>query len=281
MNKTNITLAALVKRFWKKAVFTWLLVVLEGLFLLVIPLVIGWAVDDLIKGDVEGLVQLGTVCLLLFFVGAARRFYDTRVYSGIYRKVGNELILREHGRKIPLSKISARANLFLEFIEFLENSLPDIFNQFVGMAGTLCIIAFINMQVFFSCLIGLLFTGFIFSLSQKKMFFLNKGQNDELEKQVDIIAGNRPENIKKHFKNLMGWNIRLSDLETINFSFTWAVLAGVLLYSVVTVASSDMSSFGQVVSVVMYVFGFIDSVMTFPLYYQQVIRLNDIAARLS
>ena len=117
---------------------------------------------------------------------------------------------------------------------------------------------------------------------------MNKGQNDELEKQVEIIAqqadppsnGNRDSNrLEKHLKTLMGWNIKLSDLETLNFSMTWIVLAGVLIYSVVAVASSGASP-GRVVSAVMYVFGFIESVMTFPLYYQQVIRLNEIAGRL-
>lgn len=281
MNTTDISLAGLVRRFWPKAIFTWLLVVLEGLFLLVIPLVIGWAVDDLIRGDVKGVIQLVTVLFLLLFVGAARRFYDTRVYSGIYKTVSNELVLREHSRDTPLSTISARANLFLEFTEFLENSLPDFFNQFVGMAGTLCIIAFINLQVFFSCLAGAVLSWAIFALSRKKMLLLNHGQNDELENQVAVIAAGKPDRIRKHFSSLMTWNIRLSDLETMNFSFTWVILSGVLIYSVVTIASPGTASFGQMVSMVMYVFGFIDSVMTFPLYYQQVIRLSDIAARLS
>lgn len=65
-----------------------MLVVLEGLFLLVILLVIGWAVDGLIKGRIGGLIHLVAVCLLLLEVGADRRFYDRRVYSGIYRRMG-------------------------------------------------------------------------------------------------------------------------------------------------------------------------------------------------
>jgi hypothetical protein len=58
------------------------------------------------------------------------------------------------------------------------------------------------------------------------------------------------------------------------------ILAAVLLASIIVVATSASASFGQVVSTVMYVFGFMESVMTFPLYYQQVIRLQEIAGRL-
>jgi len=281
MTSQNISLKTLLRRFWKKALVTWLLVVLEGVCLLLMPLVIGWAVDDLMKKDALGIIQLGLLCLVLLIIGAGRRFYDTRVYSGIFREVSSELVTREKRRETSVSKISARANLFTEFIEFLENSIPDIFNQFIGLVGTLCIIVFINIQVFWACLAGAAVIGMVYILSRKKMLNLNKGQNNEFERQVDIIAFHSSENVKTHFRNLMAWNIKLSDLETINFSLTWVVLAGVLVFSIVVVASSATSSFGQVVSIVMYVFGFIESVMTFPLYYQQMIRLREIASRLS
>ena len=112
------------------------------------------------------------------------------------------------------------------------------------------------------------------------MLRLNQGQNDEFEGQVDVLASNSRKQAKAHFKNLTIWNIRLSDLETINFSLSWAILSAVLLVSVILVATSASASFGQVISIVMYVFGFMESVMTFPLYYQQVIRLQEIASRL-
>ena len=117
-------------------------------------------------------------------------------------------------------------------------------------------------------------------MSQNKILNLNKGQNNELERQVDIIASRDTDSVKTHFQNLVAWNIRLSDLETINFSLTWVVLTGVLLGSILLAATSTETSFGQVVSIVMYVFGFMESVMTFPLYYQQMIRLREIAGRI-
>ncbi len=50
--KSQISLNILVRRFWKKTLVTWVMVVCEGLILLVMPLVIGWAVDDLMHKDV-------------------------------------------------------------------------------------------------------------------------------------------------------------------------------------------------------------------------------------
>ena len=184
----KISVKALITRFWKKTMLTWTLVIMEGLCLLFMPLVIGWAVDDLMDGQFKGMIQLASLCMVLLIVGAGRRFYDTRAYSDIYRQVSNELVGYENSRRTSVSKISARANLFTEFIEFLEKSLPDIINHFIGLVGTLFIIAFININVFGVCMAGTVVIVIIYLISQSRILKLNKGQNDEFERQVDVIA---------------------------------------------------------------------------------------------
>jgi len=54
----------------------------------------------------------------------------------------------------------------------------------------------------------------IYILTSKKSFRLNKSYNDQLEKQVDVLSEKDNHQIKSHFKSVMKWNIRLSDLET-------------------------------------------------------------------
>ncbi len=277
----GMSLKYLVKRFWKRTLLTWILVLLEGISLVAMPMVIGWAVDDLMGSSLTGVFKLAALCLFLLFVGASRRVYDTRAYAKIYNTVANELVAQEQKQNTILSKISARTNLFTEFIQFLEESIPGIIQQFINLAGTLIIIVFIDVKVFFACLISVAITAVIYGFSERRIFRLNKGGNDEIEKQVDILASNNEVKIHNHFKNLMAWRIKLSDLETLNFSLIWIVLAAVLVFTVITVTSSGNVTFGQVVSTVMYVFGFIESIMIFPLYYQQIIRLQEIATRLA
>ena len=185
MSMQHISLCLLLLRFWRKAMPTWLLVILESSCLLLMPLVIGWAVDGLFNNQTKGIVYLGSLCLVLLVVGAGRRFYDTRAYSSIYRAVSHEIVTNESRRNTGVSKVTARTNIFTEFIEFLENSLPEVFSQAIGFAGTLGIIAFIDFRVFWACLAGASLTSLIYFLSQKCMLRLNKGQNDEFEKHVD------------------------------------------------------------------------------------------------
>lgn len=280
-SSTNVSLRNLLRRFFLKASLTWVLVLLEGLALVSMPVVIGWAIDGLMNDSMTGAYQLGGVCLFMLFVGAGRRFYDTRAYAKIYVTVASEVVEQERQQSSELSKTTARVNLFTEFITFLEKSIPGILQEFINMAGTLAILLMMDVDVFFACLIAVGITFAVYRLSERRIFRLNEGGNDELERQVDVLRSNKNGRIETHFKNLMHWNVKLSDQETVNFSLIWIVLASVLVFAVATMSSSGNATFGQIVAVVMYVFGFIESVMAYPLYYQQLIRLSEISTRLS
>ncbi|MEM9593770.1 MAG: ABC transporter six-transmembrane domain-containing protein [Acidobacteriota bacterium] len=281
MSTPTLTLPHLIRRFWRLTAPTWVLVLLESAFLVAVPLVIGWAVDDLVEGRLRGLVELAALCVLLLVVGAGRRFYDTRAYARIYRIVSWELVAREKRRGAELSRIAARTGLFGELIDFLEESIPELLQQVVGLIGSLVIIALIDVDVFLMCLAGLAFTTAVYGLSEGKIFRLNAGANGELERQVEVLeSGSAPE-IRRHFKQLMGWRIRLSDLETLNFSAIWVGLALLLVASVALISSAGDVRVGSIVSMVMYVLGFIESVLVLPLYFQQWVRLQEIGNRLA
>ncbi len=278
--KWELSLKGLVKRFWKRTVLTWILVLCEGAVILLMPLAIGMAVDDLINTRWAGILQLVSLCFLLLIIGAARRLYDTRIYAGIYKIVGNELVRQGKASNISISKISAWTNLFNEFIEFLENSIPDLVHQSIGFIGTLFIIAFMHVGVFWACLASAVLTLSVYILGEKRIFRLTKGLNDEFEKQVGIFLTGRHGHVKQHFRKLMVWNIKLSDFETFNFAVIWIGLSASLVYSTVAASASGTATPGQVLAVMMYVFGFMENVMSFPVYFQQLIRLNDISQRI-
>jgi len=230
-------------------------------------------------GSFRGLLELAAFSLLILITGSARRFYDTRVYSEIYREVSGELVQRETARGKDVSTVAARARLLTEFVEFLENSLPDILIHLISLFGTLVILAIIDLRVFGVCLVGGLVTGGIYAFSEKRILWLNRGQNDELERQVSAIESRDALRVDAHFRRLMRWNIRLSDLETVNYAFVWLVQAAVMLASIVIVAR-EAAGYGTVIAVVMYVFELMESVMTFSLYIQHLLRLREIGERL-
>ncbi|MGH1365985.1 MAG: ABC transporter six-transmembrane domain-containing protein [Calditrichia bacterium] len=275
-----ISLSNLLYRFRAKILYTWTLVVAEAVLLLLFPLFMGIAIDDFVKGSYRGLYALTGIAFVSLIAGAGRRFYDTRTYAQIYTTISPEMVEKEQRRNSTTSVISARVNLATEFVEFLENHFPAMFASIIALSGTIIIIYFMNINVFFACVISTILIGILYALTSRKTYSLNGDFNSELENQVSVLSGNEPHIIATHFKNVMRWNIRLSDLETVNFSLSWIVLMALLVYAIIAVIESGISAHGQVLAILMYVFNYIESVITIPLFYQQFVRLKEIAHRL-
>ena len=276
----TLSLRQLFAQFRWRILATWLLVILESGLMLMFPLVIGIAIDGLLQQVYYGVYLLGLIGGLTVITGAARRFYDTRLYAGVYAKAAERIVTQERERKANVSVISARTNMAKELVEFLENSFPAIIDCVIGLTGTLMMVWLLQTQVFVACLTatGIILT--IYAVTSNRTWSLNKGANDESEKSVEVISEATIFDVSSHFGRLMRWNIRLSDLETVTFSLSWGVMLAVLLFSVVGTIQSGVTAQGQVLSILMYVFGYIESVIALPLFYQQFVRLQEITGRL-
>jgi ABC-type multidrug transport system fused ATPase/permease subunit len=278
---TNFSINSLLLRFRWKILFTFALVTLEALTGILFPLLIGIAIDGLLEDSIDGVLYLSIAGVAALIVGSARRFYDTRIYSGIYCRITPEMIQNETNKDASVSRISARTGLLTEFVEFLENSMPEMINALISVVGILAIIATLNIDVFFACLSipGLIV--FIYTITGKFNYKLNTKYNNQLEKQVDVLTARDSIAIKSFYQELMRWNVKLSDLETINYFVIWVGVIAVFIYTPITVIGAGILSYGLVFSIIMYVFNYAGSIVSFPLFIQQVIRLKEISARLA
>ena len=263
-----------------KLIFTWALLLLEATLELLFPLAIGFSVDGLLANSYTGLTGLGLLSVAVLIVGAGRRFYDTRVYAGIFQALANSLVAFDKQQNLSTSRVTARTNLLYELIEFLEDSLPTLIKGLVGFLGVLLIIGIIDIELMLYCLAATILIALVYLLTGRMIFRFNKHQNDELEQQVAVLAQDRPRRIRLHFLRLMKWNIKLSDLETVSFSVLWLILGSLLLGSIVLIVENIDISFGQKLTAIMYVFQYIEVVMSFPLFFQQIVRLSEISQRL-
>ena len=277
---TSVSLGRLFASHRWRILLTWGLVLLEAAAMLMFPLVMGIAIDGMLQQRYFGLCLLGGLGAVAVLVGALRRFYDTRVYSKIYARVAEQIVAQEHHRQTEVSAIAARTNMATEFVEFLENSLPEIINAVIGLVGALLMIYFLQFDSFFACLAATVVIVIIYAATSGRTLRLNQGANDESERSVDVIGRNDRQEVSSHFRQVMRWNIRLSDLETATFSLSWIVMIAVVLYSIWATVDSGITAQGKVLAIVMYVFSYIESVIVMPLFYQQAVRLREIAVRL-
>lgn len=256
---------------------TLLLVLLEaGLFLL-FPLFIGQAIGDAMKAQYRGTYALGCLGMASLMMGAVRRFFDSRFYAKVYQRLGTAV-----GDETDQSASTKTAHLgFLtEVVEFFENLMPQLINSTIGLVGTVIIIGAIDFNLFWACLGVLLLTFMVYVLSAKCTSKLNHGYNTELEQQVDMVSGHQPILLRYHLKRLMRWNIRLSDLETINFSITWLFMMIFLVSGIIYAAQTGIAQYATLFSLVLYLFQFIETAIQLPLFYQQWLRLKVIFGRL-
>jgi len=274
-----MNLGTIFKEFKWSVAFVLTLVILQSTGFLLFPLLIGYAIDDLIDGSIAGLINLGILGGVELIVGTGRRFYDTRVYARIYKKLASKIINED--KKSSESVLSARVHMFEEMIWFLEKSLPELITGMVILLGTMVILYSFSMPIFLGCLAALSLIILVFGITSSKTMRYNRNYNDMMEDQVAVIKNRDPIRVQNYVRNLMRWTVKLSDLETINFSVTWIGMIALLIYSVHDSITSGEIHYGAVTTVVMYVFSFIENAEYMPQYYQQWIRLKEISNRLS
>lgn len=271
-------ITTILKQYKVRLGFTLFLLLIEAATALLFPLFIGYAIDGAINESYSGVIQLGVLSLIALVIGVGRRVLDSRFYAKIYQKVGSKVI---SNMQDDLSSVkTARLSMIREFVEFLENSLPELISNIIGLVGVIVIIASLNLTVFYSSLLVTLVVFLIYWITSNRTMRLNKSSNDEWEKQVDIISANDKQQLRVHLKEMMKWNIKLSDLEALNFSISWIALFLFLIASIVIAVGDGITAYGALFALVMYVFQYMENVMNLPLFYQNWLRLKEIKERL-
>lgn len=262
-------------------VLTYILFSLEMLGTLLRPFFLGEAVNDLIKGSYRGLIILSAVHLVWLVIGTIRHRYDTRTYSSIYNSLVTRFLSRRFGQS-DVSRLTAHSTLAREFVDFLEYDLVYVIEAAYNLLGSLILLCFYDTHVVLVCLAILLPVLTFSSLYGRKMKRLNRAKNDELEKQVDIISTGNIHTIRRHYDNLRGWQIKISDQEAWNFGFTelmvMVVIGASLLVCTKTSTSSIMA--GDLIGIYYYILKFASGLDTIPYTVQRLSSLNDITRRI-
>ena len=273
-----MSLRGILKKYRLRFSFTLGLILLEVALTLLFPLFIGNAIDSTINGNYKDALELGALGIAVLVIGVVRRLFDSRFYSQIYQHIGSEVVSKMKDQ--APSKKTARLSMTRELVEFLENAMPELIGNIIALLGVIGIIATLNRTIFYGSVLVAVLVFLVYLLTSSKTIRLNKSSNDEFEKQVTIISKNDTSELKVHLAQMMKWNIKLSDLEAINFSISWVIMMVFLVYSVVIAVNNGIVHYGALFALMMYVFQFIENVSNLPLFYQNWLRLREIIHRL-
>lgn len=276
-----ISHGSIFKRFWPQISGTFALLTVENVLGVAEPLVLGIAINRLVEQDWTGLAWLAALELTFIIVGIVRRMYDTRVYTRIYARVGSDLVAREQAKGSPITQVNARADLIKEVVDFFEQILPLSLTAGFTLIGSLVMIAFLDFRVFVVATVATVLTGLVFWIASKRIHTLNKALNNQYERQIEVFERMRASSRDRHFRRLAMWQVRLSDLESLNFGLTYLFLIAAMLFGIYDAVTRLDAPIGTVFALMTYLFQFVQSVVALPITYQQGIRTSEITQRVS
>ncbi len=273
------TLRRVLTRYWRRVLLTYGLFNLENLLRLAQPLVLAWAINDLLAGAQMGLWVFLAQHIAYTTVGMCRRAYDTRVFTSIYADLATSVVAGQRAAGVETSRVAARSGLSRAFVDFFEHDVPMVVRAAYSVVGALVLLALFDPVVALFCL-GL--AGPVWLVNRaygRKMLALNRGLHDELEREIDVIDGRRTDEIGGHYTAVGRWRVRLSDGEAVNFGIAELFILGLMAATLVRTCALGLST-GDTLAVFQYLLMFLTGVDSVPLLVQQLARLRDVGGRL-
>lgn len=269
-----------IRPFQFRIALTYFLTFVEDLLELSYPWATGLAIDGLLAQDYWQAAPIVVAWTLRSIIGCFRQMYDTRLYTSVYNAIVTDTILRQRGRGVPSTTVSARSAMSREFVTFFEKEVPVIFTSVVGIVGSALILFYYDLVIGAVTTALFLPVYLINRVYSRRSLKLNTGLNDQLEREVDIIEAADADTIRDHFVSVKGYRVKLSDAEAYNWT-TVEVLSIIVFIAVLVRATYlPTTETGDIFAILVYVWRLMENLDNVPTIVQQIARLVDIRGRI-
>lgn len=259
---------------------TYVLFTIENLLRLAQPFALGWAINDLLTGQIVGVGILVSQHVLHLVVGLIRQVYDTRTFSAIYSDLATRMIVSQRASGIDVSRVAARASLSREFVEFFERSVPMLMKVGFSVVGSVIMLAWYDWLIVTCCLALLVPAALLSQHYSRLTRRLSRGLHDELEREVDVIHSQNEIDVRNHFDEVARWRIRLSNAEALNFGMMECFILGAIVAVLFRACQLPAVQAGDIFAVFRYLMLLLVGLDSLPRLIQQVSRLRDVSGRL-
>lgn len=277
----TISLRSLFSSNRRQMLLTYGLFNIENLLRLAQPFVLGWAINDLLRGASLGLWLFVAQHLTHLAIGTFRQMYDTRAFTSVYTDLATRLVVDQRRRAIDVSRVAARSALSREYVEFFERYVPMIMRSGYSVVGALAMLAYYDLWLVPICLALLLPAYVINRRYARQTRRISRRLHDELENEVDVIEPGNHDRVRGHYHAVAGWRIKLSDSEAVNFAAMEFFVLGVLVATLLRFCTTPDADAGRIFAVFRYVLMLIMGFDALPKLVQQLSRLRDIDSRLT
>ncbi|MDB5589542.1 ABC transporter six-transmembrane domain-containing protein [Enterovirga sp.] len=269
-----------VRPFRSRITLTYGLIFIEDLLELSYPWATGLAIDGLIAHQYIWIAPIIVAWTCRGAIGCFRQMYDTRLYTTIYNTIVTATILRQRSAGVRTSDVAARSSMSRDFVTFFERDIPTILTSVVGILGSAVILFFYDVMI--GAITASLFLP-VYLINRgysRRSALFNKGLNDQLEHEVDLIDSNDPTRVRQHFTALRDWRIKLSDAAAINWTLIEIMSIFVFMAVIMRATFLPTTETGDIFAILVYVWRLMENLDHVPEIVQQLTRLQDIRRRI-
>ncbi|WMY76525.1 ABC transporter six-transmembrane domain-containing protein [Buttiauxella selenatireducens] len=275
------TIKKIAKLHSKKLIITLMLVVAENVVYLLYPLMAGFAINAIIKGQSLHALLYALVVFIMWAIGAARRSMDTRTFARIYAGLAVPVILAQRKDDHSHSTIAARVTLSREFVNFFETHLPLLITSLASIIGAVIMLLTIEFWAGVACLGVLIFFSLFLPSYTRKNEMLYEKLNDRLEKEVGFVGTASENTLNKHYNFLARVRIRLSDREAYGYLSIGIAAAFLFATTIWLMTVKGVGNAGHIYSVMTYMWMFAMSLDDGPSLLEKYSQLKEIGKRVN
>lgn len=274
-----LTIGNLFRVFRLRIALTWAIILAETGLMALIPLFIGFAIDDLLVGRDTAFWQLAGIMGALITLAVIRRAYDTRVYGAIRVEMGKEQVKR--AKDVPVSTLNAQLSMGRELVDFLEDTFPMAMASAVQVVISVAVLYAFAPQLAMAAGAAALGVLGVYMLFHRSFYRLNSALNEQTERQVKTLDRRALFPALAHLLRLRRLEVQLSDREAVLYGAVFVVLLGMILFNLRLATGLPDVTAGTIFSVVSYSWEFVESALALPVTLQSWTRLSEIMTRIN
>lgn len=276
MNK----LTMMFKENWKSIMFSYSLFMINSILMVMYPKILGNSIDHLIAKDYSYIWYLVSTFVAIMFFGYISRIYDTKVFSGIYRRFASIETHKQIEGEVETTKINGRLTLMHYIVQFFESDMLRVLQTIIGLVGAIYFLSLVSWTIVgFLIITSILILAATFYYTPK-IANITKLYNDLSEEQTDIIGTRKISSINNLLKRRQHLRLKLSGIDA-KFSvwiegIVYGSVAALLTYYVMY----NKVSVGSVFSTYRYMFDFCNALLGVPTIITSYINIKDVIKRL-
>ena len=270
----------IIKKHKYKIFVTTFILVLENILFLILPLLIGYAIDGVIAKNFFPLWTMIFFYAMGLIMSTIRRMIDTRTYSHIHLDMAEAIMYDDEYDEDERHKQLSRVEMTADIIVTLNNEIPMFVQASIQIIGTFIILSRFSFSYFIAMTLVCVLAVIICAFSTKNIYHLNRKLNNNYEGYIDSITKNKNKSFSKYFHLMNERKIHLSDLEARIYGALLLSVLGLLVFVLVSESTKPNVSAGDIFSVMSYVLKFQADISFLPYLYQKIIGTKEIVNRI-